>query len=47
MDEGMQIDCSDEQRSNADSPKLETLQPGSIVKLASSQQSAKHDLEMR
>jgi hypothetical protein len=47
MDEGMQIDCIDEQLLNADPPKLETLQPGSNVKLASFQQSAKHDIEMR
>jgi hypothetical protein len=42
----MQIDPSDEQEENADSPRIETRLPVSNVRLESLQQSAKHNLEM-
>jgi hypothetical protein len=38
VDEGMQIDPSDEHQQNADSPNLETREPGSKVKVESCQQ---------
>jgi hypothetical protein len=46
IDEGIQIDWSDEQFSNADSPRVETLQQLSNVKIERFAQSKKHFLEM-
>jgi anti-sigma regulatory factor (Ser/Thr protein kinase) len=45
-DEGILIDSSDEQFENADSPRIDTREPGSNVKLESFVQSEKHDFEM-
>jgi hypothetical protein len=46
MDEGIQIDSSDEQFRNADSPRIEVLQPDSNVNFLSCEQSLKHDFEI-
>jgi hypothetical protein len=46
IDEGIQIDSSDEQLENADSPRVDTLQPISIVKMERFVQSWKQWLEM-
>jgi hypothetical protein len=46
IDEGIQIDWSDEQLSNAQQPSFETLQPFSNVKIERFVQLQKHFLEM-
>jgi hypothetical protein len=46
IDEGMQIDRSDEQFENAESPRCESRQLGSNVKTESLLQPRKQDLEI-
>jgi hypothetical protein len=46
IDEGIAIDCSDEQKANADLPRLETLQNPSNVKTERFVQSKKQFSEM-
>jgi hypothetical protein len=46
IDEGIQIDRSDEQDSNADLPRIEILEPDSNVKSERSSQLSKHESEM-
>jgi hypothetical protein len=43
MEEGIQIDCSDEQNSKADGPSIETLHPDSNVKVESFPQDMKQN----
>jgi hypothetical protein len=45
-DEGIEIDRSDEQFSNADSPRMEIREPAWNRKSERAQQYEKHDLEM-
>jgi hypothetical protein len=44
--EGRQIDRSDEQYENADSPRIESRQSGANVKVESAVQLLKHNVEM-
>jgi hypothetical protein len=46
VDEGMQIDASEEQKANADSPRVDKLDPFSNETLERLLASAKHDPEM-
>jgi hypothetical protein len=46
MDEGMQIDRSDEQPANADSPSVESLEPDPNVNTERRTQGEKHDRDI-
>jgi hypothetical protein len=46
IDEGIEIDRSEKQRENADSPRVEMRQPGANAKFARLLQSLKQEMEI-